>query len=261
MAGLGKLAKRIRTIAKEKTPEQEFLFLLHETMQRTENIRQPSRSYKPSSLGGCMRMNYFQIVGAPVDKHNPTEGNMIGIQEAGTDAHERIQGHIVNAKKAGFDLEWIDVETFLKTRPVQGTRVISKNGHETKLFNDVLELSFMCDGIIKMNGQYYILEIKTEVSFKWQGRTQPEAKHVVQATAYSTALGINKIMFLYVNRDNFNKKTFLHEVEEQDKYDKVVHYIEECNSYVARQEVPAMSANKKDCTYCKFKSECKEVGE
>jgi CRISPR/Cas system-associated exonuclease Cas4 (RecB family) len=205
-----------------------------------------------------MRMNYFQVVGHKVDKANRTEPNMIGIQESGTDRHERIQKYVTKAKSFGYDMEWIDVEEFLKIRPVKGTRIVERKGMETKLFNEVLELSFMCDGIIKLNGKYYILEIKTETSFKWQGRTQPDPKHVVQATSYSLALGIDFIMFLYENRDNCAKKPFVLVVNDNDRFERVIHYIETCNSYRDRKEVPPMSTNKKDCTYCKFTEECKK---
>ena len=114
----------------------------------------------------------------------------------------------------------------------------------------------MCDGIVKYRGKYYIIEIKTESFYKWQGQVQPFEDHKVQAAAYSTCLNINSIIFLYENRDICDLKVFQFDVTEQMKEDLVVSKIETCNSYVNGGGIPPKSENKKDCTYCNYKTEC-----
>jgi CRISPR/Cas system-associated exonuclease Cas4 (RecB family) len=258
---LKNLAKLVKQATQsDMTPAKEFQNYLNQAivMLEKENRRQPSQTYKPSSLGGCMRMNYFQVTGAPLDVDSDIDADFVGICESGTDRHERIQNAVIEMKRLGIQCEWVDVEKYLTMYPQPGTELVSRQGNEFKLRNTILNMSFLCDGIIKFGGKYYILEIKTEVSFKWSGRTDAEEKHKVQASAYSTCLGIDDILFVYEQRD-LCKKKFIHIlVTQEDKEEKVIHYINTCQDYVERGEVPPKSELKSDCTYCNFKEECKK---
>jgi CRISPR/Cas system-associated exonuclease Cas4 (RecB family) len=254
------LAKLIQNAQQNQSPEDAFLQALNSAISKYSklNDKPPSQSYKPSMLGGCLREIYFTVTGAPEDDVLP-DPNLVGMGESGTDRHLRLQTVISEMKKMGFkDVEWIDVEEFLKFHPVEGTEVVERKGMEVKLRNTIFNMSFMCDGIIKFRGVYYVLEIKTETSFKWQPRTGPEPKAVVQASSYSLCLGVNKVMFVYENRDVCSKKVYIHQVSEIEKYDLVVHKIEECNTYVETDTVPPKSDNKNDCRYCDYKQECKK---
>lgn len=255
---LKNLAKLIAESNREKTPEQEFLFLLNEATVRLEKRRQPSKTFKPSSLGGCLRRVYFEVTGAEIDDNQQVDPNLVGIAQSGTDRHERIQKTIAQMKDLGYDVEWIDVEEYLKRRPQPGTEVVEKKGMETKLRNTILNLSFMCDGIIKFKGKYYVLEIKTEVSFKWNGRVQVEDKHKTQATCYSVALGIDDILFIYENRDFCSKKTFHVQITNQDKEERVIHRIETVNAHIEDGTVPDKTTTQSECKYCPFTNVCKK---
>lgn len=257
---LKSLTRLVKEITREKTPEQEFLFLLGETIKRENEPRQPSKSYKPSSLGGCLRRCAFEKTGTPIDVGRSADPDGVGIMESGTDRHERIQKYVATVQKYYPQCEWIDVEEYLKHHPQSGTRVVQKKGMETKLANDVLELSFMCDGIIKLNDVYYVIEIKTEASFKWQGRVKPEDKHEIQASCYAACLGIDRVIFLYEQRDLCKKKPFLYRVTENEKNENVVHRIETCNSYIERGAWPPMTNKQSECRYCPFTQICEKVG-
>lgn len=82
---LKNLAKLINASNKEKTVEQEFLFQLNETISRLhmETGRKPSQSYKPSSLGGCMRNMFYQVTGTEQDANQKQEASGIGIMQSG----------------------------------------------------------------------------------------------------------------------------------------------------------------------------------
>lgn len=262
MASLKNLAKLIAEKTKEKKPEEDFLHMLEEAIIRIdkENQRDPSKSYKPSSLGGCLRNMYYQVIGAETDKGITETADGIGIKESGTDRHERIQKAITQMHRLGYPVEWIEVEDYLTKRPQIGTRIISKKGMETKLYNDVLNLSFMCDGIILMNGIYYVLEIKTEASFKWQGRTEAEDNHITQAACYSATLSIDRVMYLYENRDLCKKKTVLYIVSDEDKFDRVIAPIETVETHRTNNTLPQMTEKKKFCKYCKYQERCGKDG-
>jgi CRISPR/Cas system-associated exonuclease Cas4 (RecB family) len=118
-------------------------------------------------------------------------------------------------------------------------------------------MSFLCDGIIKYRGHYYILEIKTEASFKFNERKGVDPSHYHQATAYSIAFGINDVLFLYECRDNCSKKAFMLHVTD-DMKQELLSYIEECDSYIKKLKVPPIPENvpKKACSYCNYKGRC-----
>ena len=258
LKNIAKLVKQAKDV--DTSPAKQFLEYLDRAivMSERQNQRPPSMTYKPSSLGGWRRRVYFEVTGAPIDPNPSIDPSGVGIMESGTDRHERIQEYVIKMKELGIPCEWIDVEEYLKMYPQKGTRVIEKKGYETKLRNDVLNLSFMCDGIIKMDGKYYILEIKTEASFKWNGRTDAEAKHKVQAACYSVALGIDDIIFLYEQRDFCKKKPFHVHVTDEDKDTHVIHEINTIEDYRERKEVPDKTTKKSECNYCPFKEECKK---
>jgi CRISPR/Cas system-associated exonuclease Cas4 (RecB family) len=261
MASLKNLAKLINEKTKQKTPEQEFLYMLEQTISRldNENKRKPSQSFKPSSLGGCLRKVFYQVEGVE-EEGDIRSADSVGITESGTDRHERIQKAVAEMNRMGYPCEWIDVEEYLIKRPQTGTRVVERKGMEVKLFNDVLNLSFLCDGIILMRGIYYVLEIKTEVEFKFQGRTQAEDNHITQACCYSATLGIDRVMYLYENRNLCQKKTIVYIVSDEDKFNRVIAPIETVNAHREAGTIPPKTDKKKFCNYCDYKTQCRRDG-
>lgn len=246
---------------KKKSIADFFLSDLEYSIRKQNNNSMQkivSQSYKPSSLN-CIRNMYYQISGAEIDEVIETTSDSVGISESGTDRHERIQDAICHMKDNGIDCEYIDVETYIKEFNIPNLEVIEKTNYETKLFNSKYNFRFLCDGIIKYKGEYYILEIKTEVSFKWNNRLNVDPYHYKQATAYTLNLGINKVIFLYENRDTCSKKSYLYEVNESQVND-LIELITTCDDYVAKSEVPPMPENikygNKMCGYCAYKNRC-----
>lgn len=254
-SSLQNLAKLVKNVTDNKPVHEVFLMELCKTIEDTDEKRKPSQSYKPSSLGGCMRNLYFQVTGAPTDGGNRSYSN-IGITDSGTSRHETLQKAIYAMKKQGFDCEWISVKEWIRRRKPAGTKVVKVTGMETKCYNDVLNISFLCDGIVKYKGIYYIIEIKTETFYKFQGQVNVFEEHKTQASTYSTCLEIDNVLFIYENRDTCTLKSFPLAITPQMKEDLVLGKIETCNGYVASGIVPPKSTVKKDCTYCQYLKEC-----
>ena len=247
--------------AEELPVERQFLNDLQASIELTEeqNKRKPSQSYKPSSLH-CIRNMYYQIIGVE-EKHDRTSSELIGICESGTDRHDRIQKSIMHMKDNGMDCEYIDVGTFVSARELTDIKVVEKSGNETKLFNTRLNISFLCDGIIRYKNKYYILEIKTETNNKFWNRQGVNPDHILQGTAYSLNLGLEDVIFLYECRDNCSKKTFmLHVTEEMRK--NLEAKIKDCDVYVANKRVPPIpeDVSKLYCSYCNYALRCREDG-
>lgn len=241
------------------SPEQSFLQDLKRSIEigveTSASGYKPSRTYKPSSMN-CMRNMYYQVVGAEPDPPAPSY-IMEGIVNSGSDTHVRIQKYICGMERYGIDCAYVDVPKFIEQRKLTDLTVRSKVGMETKLYHEKLNLSFMTDGIIRYKDHYYVLEIKTESSYKWQNRNGVDPKHYNQATAYAVAFGLNEAIFLYINRDLLDMKAFLFNVTDEMKMD-FVGMIANCDDHVKNNRVPNKVADKKVCEYCGYKTTCRK---
>lgn len=219
----------------------------------------PSRRYKPSSMH-CIRQMYYQMTGGDMDKDNGLSGDFYSICESGEDRHLRIQKMISSMRGVGVDCDFIDVSQYVKDHKID-VEIISKKEYETKLYDRKRNIIFLCDGIVKYKGEYFIIEIKTESSRKWMDRVSVDKSHMYQAHSYSLELGINKVLFIYENRDICTKKSFLITVDDDDRK-TVIDRINLCNNYIELKTVPAIEEGieKKICQYCSYKTLCKVDG-
>ena len=246
-------------IANNELPiEQQFLNDLKTSIEKyaEQNSVKPSQTYKPRSMN-CVRQMTYQVLGIEPD-NGKASFQLQGICESGTDRHIRIQEAIENMKNIlNIDCEYIDVAEFVKQRNLQDLEIKGKSGMECKLYHTKLNMSFMCDGIIKYKSKYFIFEFKTETSNKFFKRTDVDASHYNQATAYSIAFGINQVLFVYENRDTLDKKAYIREVTDEMK-EELIGKIEYCDSYVKKLKAPPKPQDvpKKACTYCNYRRKC-----
>ena len=249
---------------KELSPEQLFLADLTVAIEKIHQLDQrvPSQSYKHSSMS-CLRNMYYQVVGAERDNERTTS-ELVGILDSGSHRHEAIQAVISQMTSLGMGWEYVDVGTYIEENKLEHLQVVAKKGFETKLLHKTLNISFLCDGILqyKPTGKYYIFEFKTESSSKWLGRNAMDPKHEPQATTYSLCFGINEVIFVYENRDNTAKKSYLYTVQDAHKFD-VLGKIEQSDYYVGRMETPPKPRDipKSVCMYCNYKTICKKAGD
>lgn len=258
MAKLGSLAKMIKQAQENKVAEQ-FIEDLTYTIEEEDrgSVRTPTQSFKPSGISGCTRSLYYQLTGVAPDDTDAGV-NLVGICESGTDRHERIQNYIAKMSKHDINCEWLDVGEYLKENKVTDPQVISKIGNETKLYSKKYNMRFMCDGLIKYNGEYYIVEIKTESTHKFNRHTDAWADHKLQATCYSMTIGVPKVIFIYEDRDNCTKKGYLVEITElmKNRIESIIDYV---NNFVLNKEVPPRELDK--CKYCDYQNQCRRDGE
>lgn len=253
---------RLIEAAKETMPvEQEFLNDLKRSIEMTEESgnQKPSQTYKPSGMN-CIRQSYYQIMGFNPDGNN-TNYTGIAICETGTDRHIRIQNAVATMKKNGMDCEYVDVAKFVKTRKLDYLEIRSQVGNETKLYHKTLNISFMCDGIIKYHNHYYIIEFKTEGSSKFFSRKGVDHSHYNQAICYSMALNLPEVLFVYISRDTLDMKAYIYTVTDEMK-NNIISYIEECDGYIKRKIAPPIPKDieRKTCSYCPYISQCRKDG-
>ena len=244
--------------ANEQIPvNQAFLNDLVTTICKCDVSRPPSSTYKPSSLN-CIRNMYYQIMQAPVNEQ-PADETLIGMADIGTHRHDFLQRHIAKMQEFGIDCEWVEVDKYVEQNCQHtGTTVSHKCGNEYKCFNEKYNLSFLCDGIIKYKGVYYILEIKTEDGYKWHNRHDVDDKHKSQACCYSLCFDIPRILFIYENRNTCQKKSFIYQPKPHEIEENVTLKIAKCNEYVKDCITPPKTENKRDCAYCRYIEICKK---
>lgn len=255
---LKNVAKLIASAKEEIPVEQQFLNDLKRSIEidADSGYSLPSKTYKPSGMN-CIRASYYQVSGIEPDKSS-SNYTLVGICNSGTDIHVRIQTAVERMKENGMDCEYIDVQQFVNSRRLTDTlQIVSKNGMETKLYHKKLNMSFMCDGIIRYKNHYYILELKTENSYKFMNRKGVDPSHYHQGTAYSIAFGLDEVLFVYISRDVLDMKAFMFNVTDEMKQE-LIGYITDCDGYVARKIVPPKPEDvaKKTCNYCIYKTQC-----
>ena len=242
---------------KEDTPSS-FLASLTKAIGIQEQ-REPSKTFKPSSLS-CIRRAVFEVLGEPRNT-SPQTAMSHGITSAGTFIHEYIQSQCL--KMSGF--EYINVGDYVREKElsleVRKEQDIENGEYETKLYSPEYNISFLCDGIIKRRDKYFILEIKSCGNQKMFHLEEVPDEYKQQAISYSQLLQIPDVLFLFVNRDLFQKKAFMYSpTREEIRYwqDKLA-YGFEC---VREKKVPEKPkwANNKFCQYCKYVNSCNYYG-
>lgn len=263
---LKNLVKLVNKATEQMPIEKAFLQDLKRSIELTasKNRGSGSRTYKPSAMH-CIRQMAYIIYGKPVDE-TPESYMSIGICNSGTDTHQRIQQAVLDMKSNGMNCEYINVADFVRSRNLDYLEIkqepdFEHGSYETKLYHKTLNMSFLCDGIIKYMGKYYILELKTENANKFYNRESVNPDHFNQGTAYSIALGIDDVLFVYINRDTSDMKSFMFTPSDEMKQD-LVGLISNCDSYIKKLKIPPKPLNisKKACEYCAFKTQCRKDG-
>ena len=255
---LKNIAKLIDSVTDNLSVEESFLHDLKRSIELTDERSwgKPSQTYKPSGMN-CIRASYYQVKGVDPDPANASYTN-VGICNSGTDIHIRTQQAVESMKDNGMDCEYVDVAEFVTQRGLTNLEIKGKSGEETKLYDKNLNISFLCDGIIKYKNKYYIIEFKTENSFKWNQRIGVDPNHYNQAITYSLELGLDEVMFVYISRDNLDMKSYLFHVTDEMRQ-TIIDYIESCDNYVRINSIPPkIPVSQKTCNYCGYKLRCEK---
>jgi len=256
--GLDTLVKKLNTRSKEITDGEYLINILDEalTKRNNENLRKPSQYYSPSSIGGCPRQLFYKRAGAEIDKTQNIEPKNILKGETGTDRHERIQQLLIYINdKLDYRFEWVDVREFIKDNELDYLDVISYDGLEALIVDTRYNIRFRVDGIIKIKDKFYLLEIKTDDTFRWQNRTSISPYHVMQGISYSLSFGIDRVMYLYEERNNYQKKAIKVIESEKDK-EKVINKINKVEQHIEEETLPEKDL--KSCRFCMYKTICKK---
>lgn len=234
----------------ERPPEEAFLLDLDYATRQLNQGGKPSTLYNPSSMN-CIRQMYYKAIGT--ECNTDRNSDLIGITQSGADRHERIQSVIFDMHKFNIDCQFYSVPVYIRERGLN-LSVSSNSLFESRVYDSSRNLMFACDGIIRYKNKLYILEIKTESSFKWNSRAGVAQEHLRQAFTYSLELDIPDVLFIYENRDTCQKKSYVVNVSDNDRQ-SIIDLITSCSEHVKSRTLPE-KPNTDACRYCGYRKMC-----
>lgn len=205
-----------------------------------------SRFVSPSGLG-CQASIAWKLTGAPTTPQKESFQSR-GFAEAGEDRHKRIQEFLSNTPY------WVDIEDYIKQKGLTDLEVVRHDGYEVLLVSKKYQARFKLDGMLFIDGHYYVLEIKTERQAANSTRTSPADKHQKQGISYTLMLDTDRILWVYEGRDFLEQKPFVQYVTKEDKT-SLSNYI--LQAIENKDHPETLERDLKGCAYCQFKNYCK----
>ena len=170
---------------------------------KEKSIEPKHRTFAMSYIR-CKRISWFRLRGVLPDKNETPDLALNFTADMGTACHRIIQANLSEMYKEN----WIDVEDYLARLNPNYEYTVNKVGFETQV--EILNppIRFSCDGLIRINGEYYLVEIKTADFSSFDSLTEPKPQHIEQVKGYATVLGIHKVLFIYQDRQYGSIKCF-----------------------------------------------------
>jgi CRISPR/Cas system-associated exonuclease Cas4 (RecB family) len=228
----------LQTGADAETTQGAFDVLVHEFNMPH---KRDSENIHPSELlGGCPRAMYYTITNVPrSNERAEIDPQLQRIFDHGTWAHRYLQ---MLLRKAGI-LEAAEVGFYNRQlRLIGHTDGVLRFILETERWVDMYLPGLLFTSVPMQNTVRVILEVKTINSFGFSGimqRGKPIAKHIFQAIIYATELKIDKILFIYYNKDTSALKEYLINVADYKEYQEDAYEkLEMVNDHAKRKDPP-----------------------
>lgn len=270
----------------EQKPLQDVVLLFNQLFKefKENNSENLSKYLSPSGLS-CQVSCAFKLQGITTEPEKESFQSA-SFAAAGEDRHKRIQEFLsitpywvdvskyikekglplkavvkVNTKKYNTperelprEIDKDDIEEFLSKYNLPRD-AIKEDEFETLLVHTSLPIRFKCDGILLIDGIYYILEIKTEGERKNNGRSTYDPKHQLQGKAYTWLFKIEKILWVYEGRDSLVQRFFVQLVTPKEKLE-IRNYIQKIVDNFNTPE--NLEKDETQCKYCNYKKYCKK---
>lgn len=223
----------------------------------SQNNQPKHKTFAPSSFR-CPRVSWFRLRGVQPDEIKNPDMTLDFTAIVGTAVHENIQENL----EVMLGHHWIDVGEHLEELSPHWKYEIEKKGHETLIEIECPPVRFACDGIIRLDGKKYLLEIKTSEYSSFDELTNPKERHMDQVKFYCTMLGLDGALVLYVDRQYGGLKCYEVSVTSSDRnyiWDKINYILECVDTMIAPERLPKddVNCNPNMCPYYK---RCKEWG-
>ena len=236
------------------------LLKLYETFLDEEisesSMHPKNRSFAPSQFR-CARASWFRLRGTNPSVITRPDRKLKFDSEIGTACHEMIQKRL--SSKLGDN--WVDVEAYVKEQGIECK--IERAGYEVQIeITHPYPIRFACDGIVIINGQIFLLEIKTCDHSSFVDLVNPKDIHIDQVKFYCKLLKLFKVLFLYVDRQYGDMKCFEYTVSESAKIEieeKLKYITDMVAANIAPEGLPK-GDNACTSNMCPYYKVCQEWG-
>lgn len=217
----------------------------------------PHRTFAPSSFR-CSRKQWFRLRGTQPDKVERPDVALNFSAEVGTARHKVIQQNLKEMLKD----DWIEVEDYFKSIELPSNYILTKSddGLETLVEFTDIPVRFAVDGIIRINGKIYLLEIKTSDHGAFTELTDPKPIHVDQVKCYCALLNLFNVLMVYEDRQYGDMKCYqvnFSSLDQIDVMEKMKDLQTMAQSNLAPERLPHGDYM---CSNCEYKKKCKEWG-
>lgn len=217
----------------------------------------PHRTFAPSSFR-CSRKQWFRLRGTQPDKVERPDVALNFSAEVGTARHKVIQQNLKEMLKD----DWIEVEDYFKSIELPSNYILTKSddGLETLVEFTDIPVRFAVDGIIRINGKIYLLEIKTSDHGAFAELTDPKPIHIDQVKCYCAMLNLFNVLMVYEDRQYGDMKCYQVNFSSLDQIgvmEKMKDLQTMAQSNLAPERLPHGDYM---CSNCEYKKKCKEWG-
>lgn len=218
------------------------------------------KAFAPSSMR-CRRISWFRLRGVEQDKIPNPDRRLNFSAEMGTACHELIQRRL--STELGED--WIDVRDYLSSNKEFSDYefTVETSGYETQIeLIKPFPVRFACDGIIRLNGKLYLLEIKSAEYSSFIDLVEPKPEHIDQIQTYSALLKLPNVLVVYIDRQNGEIKCFELTISSSTHQEVLrdMHYVMNMvEANIAPDGLPKGS-NWCNANMCPYYKKCKEWG-
>lgn len=222
-----------------------------------QHSQKPHKAIAPSTFR-CDRVSWFRLRGTEPDSNVRLDRTLNFIADIGTACHRMIQTNLKNM--LGDD--WVELEDHLSDRLHLFNLTPSSDSLETFVESTAPPIRFACDGIIRINGKKYLLEIKTIEYSAWRDLSEPRQDHLDQVKLYCVLLQLDSVVFMYVDRQYGDIKCYQVDITESDILyiqQKVVNVLEYVDKGIAP---PGLPKGDKWCNpnWCNYYNTCNQYG-
>lgn len=179
-----------------------------------KNSEPAHKTFAPSGFR-CKRKMWFRLRGTEPDQIKKPDPVLNFTAEIGTAIHRIVQSNL----KECLQDDYVEVDKFLDAYPIPRNYNIDKSADSLEYLIQIFDppVRFACDGILRLNNQYYLLEIKSSEFSSFDSLTGPKDEHIEQVKCYCSLLGLDKVLFMYVDRQYGGVKVYEYKVNELDK--------------------------------------------
>jgi len=185
-----------------------------------------------SDAGKCPRAIFFKLKNAPQEKADP---RILRIFEHGEQLHHNLYNILYRLK--------IGIVTEI---PIPPQEIVSGRA----------------DAILCLNGENYVLDIKSMNSMIFKNLTAPKIENVYQIQLYMHFFDIKKSILLYIDKDRQDIKEFVVDYD-PNLVGTLLSNFRDLKNKVENNQVPVVLSDYPSgwqCKYCQFKEICALAG-